>query len=64
MSSRPPELARVKRAAAKRDRAGDEYRAVLLAAHDAGHSFATIGRAAGVSREAVRALIARQRPGA
>ena len=46
-------LARVKRAAAAKRRADEEYRAALAAALDAGVSQAAIGRAAGVTRQAV-----------
>ncbi len=54
-------LTTVKRTAAKQQRASSEYRAALLAALKAGHSFAEIARAAGVSRQAVRQFVARQR---
>ena len=52
-------LRRVKRAATKLEGARSEYRAALLACLDAGHSYAEIARALGVSRQAVRQLAER-----
>jgi DNA-binding phage protein len=48
-----PELRRVRRAAAARTKADDEYRAALLAAQNAGRSLAEIAKAAGVGRSSV-----------
>jgi hypothetical protein len=57
---RPPDpLARAKRAAVAKRRSEDAYRAALAAAHAAGHSFAEIAAAVGVSRQAVRQLLGR-----
>jgi DNA-directed RNA polymerase specialized sigma24 family protein len=53
-------LATVTRATRKHERASSEYRAALLAAHEAGHSYAEIAKAAGVSRQAVRQLLLRR----
>lgn len=53
------ELARVKRAAGRRRRAEQEYRAALEAAHAAGESFGACAKAAGVSRQAVQQLLER-----
>lgn len=52
----------VKRAAEARARADDQYRAALAEAHKAGAGYAELARVAGVSRQAVRQLIARHRP--
>lgn len=52
-------LARLKRAEKAKRRADEEVRAALLAAADAGHSYAEISRTLGVSRQAVRQLLRR-----
>lgn len=54
----PDELARVKQAAATRDRAEQRYRSALLAAVHA-HGYAAVARQLGVSRQAVRQLVTR-----
>lgn len=54
-------LARVKRAAATKRRAEQEYRAALAEAHAQGAGYAELARSAGISRQAVRQLIARHR---
>jgi DNA-directed RNA polymerase specialized sigma24 family protein len=54
-------LSRVRKAAARKAAADNAYRAALVAAHDAGLSYAAIAAAAGVSRQAVRQLVERAR---
>lgn len=54
-------LKRVRRAAATKASAEIEYRAALVAAHDAGAGYAAIAAAAGVSRQTVRVQIQRAR---
>lgn len=54
-----PELARVRKAARRRELAELEYRQAVKAAAQLGHSQARIGAAAGVSRQAVAKTIAR-----
>ena len=54
-----PDLARVKRAAARVRRAREEYRRALAAAHEAGASVQAIAEAAGVTRQAVYAILER-----
>jgi len=60
MSSSDP-LAAVKRADAARRRAELRFRASLREAHAAGISYGELGRLLGVSRQAVRQLVERQR---
>jgi hypothetical protein len=55
-------LAKVKRAAAAKRRADENYRAALLEAHAAGDSFAAIADAAKTSRQRVRQFLGRQKP--
>ena len=54
-----PDLARVKRAALRVRRAREEYRRALAAAHEAGASVQAIAEAAGVTRQAVYAILER-----
>lgn len=49
----------VKRAARAKSRADARYRAAVVAAHQAGASYADIAKALGISRQAVRVLVAR-----
>jgi hypothetical protein len=51
-------LDRVARAARARQRAEQSYRDALAAASSAGASNAAIGRAAGVTKEAIRKMLA------
>ena len=51
-----PELARVRRAFKRRAAAQEEARAAARAAREAGHSFARIGKAAGISGPGVRKI--------
>ena len=53
------DLARVKRAASRVRRAREEYRRTLVDAHEAGASVQSIARAAGVTRQAVYAILER-----
>lgn len=50
-------LKRAKRAAVRKRRSEQEYRAALRAAREAGYSFAEIARAIGISRQAMRKLL-------
>lgn len=65
--SQPDPLANVRKAAASKRRAEDSYRAALAAAvhtleqNGARDAFAQVAAAAGVSRQAVRQLVARTR---
>lgn len=52
-------LARLTRAASAKRRADQQYRAALAAALAAGHTYAEIAKALGVSRQAVRQLVQR-----
>jgi DNA-directed RNA polymerase specialized sigma24 family protein len=54
-------LTNVRRAAADKAAADSRYRSALVAAHEAGLSYAAIAKAAGVSRQAVRQLVERTR---
>lgn len=62
-----PELAKVRRAAASRQRADEAYRSAILAAvhvlEQAGarDPYAQVAAAAGISKQAVRQLVARSR---
>lgn len=58
----PDPLSGVKRAAAAKRRADDQYRATLVAAVDAGASYAELARELGTSRQAIRQLVIRARP--
>lgn len=49
----PDPLATLRKAHTARRRADDRYRAALLAAVAAGHSYADIGRALGVARQTI-----------
>lgn len=53
-----PLLERVRLAVAAKTSAEQEYRSALIAAYEAGLSYAAIARAAGVSRQSVRQLLA------
>jgi DNA-binding CsgD family transcriptional regulator len=59
VSSSSNELARVKRAAAAKRRAGQRYRETLVAAFAAGYGYAEIAKAAGISRQTVRVQVER-----
>ncbi len=52
-------LERVKRASSRKRSAEEEYLAALRAAWDAGHEYADIARAAGISRQAARQILVR-----
>lgn len=54
-------LARVKRTAAAQERATRAHRVALRDAYAAGISYGELGRALGVSRQAVRQLVERAR---
>jgi len=54
-------LLRVRNTALDRARSEDDYRAALSAAIAAGHSYAELARAAGVSRQAIQQRVARDR---
>ena len=54
-------LKRVQRATAAKERAVREYRAALLAAHDAGCSYEAIGEAAGISGPGAHKVITHAR---
>lgn len=53
------ELQRATRALKAKRRADTQYRAAVIAAHQAGASYADIGKALGISRQAVRVLVTR-----
>jgi hypothetical protein len=55
------ELQRVTRAAEKVRAAQEEYRAAIVAARDAGHTFSDIGASAGVAEQAARSMYLRSR---
>jgi hypothetical protein len=50
-------LERLKRAAAAKGHAAEQYRKALREAHQAGHSYAEIGRALDITRQAVRGAL-------
>ncbi len=53
-------LARLTAAAAARANADLEYRLALAAAHEAGHSYAELGRLVGISRQNIRKMLLRR----
>lgn len=59
MPSSSSELERASRALKAKRRADSEYRAALVAAHHAGHSYAQLAKALGISRQAVRVIVTR-----
>ena len=56
----PDPLARLTAAAAARVDAELEYRLALAAAHEAGHSYAELGRLLGIRRQSTRKMLTRQ----
>jgi hypothetical protein len=56
-ASKTATLADVKRVAKTKRRAEQSYRETLVAAHEAGHSFIEIAKAAGIRRQSARELI-------
>lgn len=55
----PSELERASRAYKAKRRADLNYRAAIIAAIDAGHTYAQVGKALGISRQAVRVIVTR-----
>lgn len=55
----PSELGRAARALKAKRRADTNYRAAIVAAVNAGHSYADVAKALGISRQAVRVIVTR-----
>ena len=55
----PDPLDKLRKAAAARRRGEERYRAALLAAVAAGHSYSEIARALGISKQSVRKMAIR-----
>jgi DNA-directed RNA polymerase specialized sigma24 family protein len=60
MSKKTDTLGTLRRAVERLERAEDDYRAAILAAVDE-YGYAETARAAGISRQAVRQLVLRER---